>query len=260
MTDGRGVLNEADAKAYVRERGFVHLFSPGRLPWPNVSDAELWARGSIQTFSLNVWHWKNTLPAKKRCAYGHYLRNRGIFISWQYFPVFRNLWGLLKPVDRVLESGLLQPTERHILQVIAIQAPIRSRDLRREVQALSGASKRQYQAALLTLQERFLITVAGGSVEGFSMHDWDLVERHVPSRAIEKTYAKSEARELLACQAVANAPYCTGREIGLLFGWKRDDVQVLLNELKLRGALCESPVERRKEPGFHVTGWRQGAG
>ena len=50
LGDGRGVLDEADAAAYVAERGFVHLFSPGGLPWPNVSDAELRARGSIETF------------------------------------------------------------------------------------------------------------------------------------------------------------------------------------------------------------------
>ena len=253
LADGRGVRNEADAAAYVRERGFVHLFAPGKLPWPSVSDAELRARGSIEAFSLNVWHWKNTLPAKQRCAYGHHLRNRGIFISWQFFPMFRELWGWNEPVDRVLESEQLHPVARHMLQVIAIQGPIRSRDLRREVQALSGAGKRQYQAALRALQERFLITVAGGSVEGFSMHDWDLVERHVPTDAMTLTVSKGEAREQLVCRAVANAPLCTAREIGLLLGWKRGEVQALLEKLLERGVLLAGLVEGEKEPGYRVS-------
>lgn len=252
LDDGSGVQNEADAEAYVGERGFVHLFAPGRLPWPNVSNAELRARGSIETFSLNVWHWKNTLPAKKRCAYGHCLRNRGIFLSWQYFPVFRQLWGLLEPVDRVLESGLLQPTEHHILQVIAVQGPIKSRDLRQEVQALSGASKKQYQAALRALQERFVITVAGGSVAGFSMHDWDVVERHVPSRAIAKTYAKSDARKKLICRAVANAPFCTAREVALLFGWDRKQVEAELRALVENGVVFGVEVEGQDNIGYHA--------
>lgn len=254
LADGRGVRSEADAAAYVKERGFVHLFAPGKLPWPNVSDAELRARGSIETFSLNVWHWKNTLPAKQRCAYGHYRRNRGIFISWQFFPVFRELWGWLEPVNRLLESGLLHPVERYILQVIAIQGPVRSLDLRREVQGLSGASKRQYQAALRALQERFLITVAGGSVEGFSMHDWDLVERHVPTDAMARTVSNVEARERLVCRAVANAPLCTPREIGLLLGWKRGEVQALLKNLMERGILSAGLIEGERELGYRVSG------
>jgi len=252
LDDGRGVLSEADSGTYIEERGFVHLFAPGKLPWPNVSDAELRARGSIETFSLNVWHWKNTLPAQKQCAYGHYLRNRGIFISWQFFPKFRQIWGLHEPADRVLESGLLQPIERHLLQVIAVQGPVRSLELRREVQALSGASKRQHQAALRTLQERFLITVAGGSVEGFSMHDWDLVERHVPPEAMMAVLSEDEARGQLIRQAVANAPYCTAREVVLLFGWERKQVEAELGALVEDGVLSGAEVEGQKDIVYHV--------
>ena len=252
LGDGRGVLDEADAAAYVAERGFVHLFSPGGLPWPNVSDAELRARGSLETFSLEVWRWKNTLPAAKRCAYGHYLRHRAVFIAWQFFPAFRKLWGLHDSVDMVLESGLLSLVERHMLQVVAIRGPIRSRDLRREVQSLSGASKRQYQAALRMLQERYLITVAGGSVEGFSMHDWDLVERHIPPACMTLALSKEEARAQLVRQAVTNAPLCTAREIALLFGWERKLAEALLGAQVESGALIRGRVEGRKELGYRV--------
>ena len=253
LADGRGVQREADAAAYVEERGFVHLFSPGRLPWPNVSAAELRARGSLETFSLAVWQWKNSLPAVKRCAYGHHLRRRGVFISWRLFPAFRQLWGLHGPVDQVLESDRLNPIERHVLQVVAIQGPIRSRDLRREVQGLSGASKRHYQAALRTLQERFLITVAGGSVEGFTMHDWDLVERHAPLGALAATLLEDEARAQLTLQAVANAPYCTAREIALLFGWERKLVAALLGGLTEKGMLAMTKVEGQQDTSYCVT-------
>lgn len=252
LADGRGVLTEVDAAAYVNERGFVHLFAPGGLPWPNVSDAELRARGSIETFSLEVWRWKNTLPAAKACAYGHFLRNRGVFIAWRLFPAFRRLWGLHDPVDRLMESGLLNPVERHMLQVVAIQGPIRSRDLRREVQALSGANKRQYQAALRSLQEQFVITVAGGSVEGFSMHDWDLVERHVPTEALRLGSAENDARLELVCQAVANAPLCTAREVALLFGWNRRHVEDLLGVLARGGTLTRNRVEGQTDMGYRV--------
>lgn len=254
LADAGGIQREADAAAYVAERGFVHLFSPGKLPWPNVSAAELRARGSIETFSLRVWHWKNTLPAAKRCAYGHHLRNRGLFISWRFFPVFRQLWGVIGPVDRVLESDVLAPLERYALQVVAIQGPVKSRDLRREVQALSGASKKQYQLALLALQERFLITVAGGSVEGFSMHDWDLVERHAPPDALDVKLSSEEARARLVCQAIANAPYCTAREIALLFGWERKRTEAVLSVMVAKNALLAFRVEAQKDAGYCVAG------
>lgn len=254
LSDGRGVRSEEDAAAYVEQRGFVHLFSPGRLPWPNLSDAELRARGSLETFSLDVWHWKNTLPVAKRCAYGHHLRNRGVFISWRLFPAFRRLWGLCDPVDRVLESGVLPAAERHVLQVVAVQGPIRSRNLRREAEELSGATKREYQAALRMLQERFLITVAGGSVAGFSMHDWDLVERHVPPEAMELGISRDEAQRQLTLQAVANAPFCTAREIGLLFGWSKKQVATVLGELTESGAISAGLVEGQKDLGYRLAG------
>ena len=254
LSDGRGVQSEADAAAYVEERGFVHLFSPGRLPWPNLSDAELRARGSLETFSLHVWHWKNTLPAAKRCAYGHHLRNRGVFISWRLFPAFWRLWGLCDPVDRVLESGVLSAAERHVLQVVAVQGPIRSRNLRQEAQGLSGATKRQYQAALRMLQERLLITVAGGSVAGFSMHDWDLVERHVPPEAMALGISRGEAQTQLTLQAVANTPFCTARDIALLFGWGKKQVAVVLGELTERGAVSAGLVEEQKDLGYRLAG------
>jgi hypothetical protein len=254
LNDGSGVLSEEDAAVFVEERGFIHLFAPKGLPWPNLCDAELRARGSLDIFSLEVWHWKNTLPARKRCAYGHFLRKRGIFISWQHFPAFRQLWGLHSPVDRVLESGCLDPVERQMLQVVAIQGPIRSRDLRMEVQGAMGAKKRDYQAALRRLQERFLITVAGGSVEGFSMHDWDLVERHVPPDALALPVAPEEARRKLVCQAVENAPYCTAREIALLFGWECKQVEALLGKLAGIGLIHATRVRGLHEVGFHSAG------
>ncbi len=252
LADGGGVLSEANAAAYVEERGFVHLFSPGNLPWPNVSAAELRARGSLETFSLAVWRWKNALPAAKRCAYGHHLRRRGVFISWRLLPAFHRLGGMHSSVDQVLQSDRLNPVERHVLQVVAIQGPIRSLDLRREVQGLSGASKQHYQAALRTLQEHFLITVAGGSVEGFTMHDWDLVERHAPPETLAATLSDDEARAQLALQAVANAPYCTAREIALLFGWERSLVATLLGELAEKGMLAMTKVEGQKDTSYRV--------
>ena len=254
LADGRGVLTEADAAAYVNERGFVHLFAPPRLPWPSVSDAEIRASGKLQTFSHVVWRWKNTLPAAKLCAYGHFLRQRGLFLSWQLFPAFRRLWGLRDPVAQILESDAVTPMARQMLQVVAVQGPIRSRDLRREVEALAGRNRRTYNAALHELQARCLITVVGGSLKGFTMHDWDLLERHAPPEALALDMPESEARTRLLRQVVANAPYCTVREIGLLLRWERDRVAATLEELKEMGVLTEHAPEGQKDLGYRVVG------
>lgn len=254
LADGRGVRTEADAVDYVNERGFVHLFAPPRLPWPSVSEAELRASGQLKTFSHVVWRWKNTLPAAKLCAYGHFLRQRGLFLSWQLLPVFRRLWGLHDPVAKVLESNVVTPTARQMLQVVAVQGPIRSRDLRREVEALAGRNRRTYNAALHELQARCLITVVGGSLKGFTMHDWDLLERHAPPEALSLDVSEAEARTRLLCQIVANAPYCTVREIGLLLRWERDQVATVLEELKMNGVLAERAVAGQKDLGYRVVG------
>ena len=54
------------------------------------------------------------------------------------------------------------------------------------------------------------------------MHDWDLVERHIPPACMTLALSKEEARAQLVRQAVTNAPLCTAREIALLFGWERN--------------------------------------
>lgn len=250
LADGSGVTTEDAAAAYIDERGFAHLFAPARLPWPSVSAAEIRASGASQLFSHVVWRWKNTLPAAKRCAYGHFLRQRGLFVSWQLFPAFRRLWGLHESVDRILRDDALEPVARLMLQVVAVQGPLSSRELRQEVEALAGRNRRQYNAALHRLQEQCLITVVGGDLAGFTMHDWDLLERHAPPAAMTLDFSAEEARTKLLCQAVANAPYCTARELALLFRWERRTVAEQLEALARDGVVAKWRVVGQKEWGY----------
>ena len=145
---------KTDAAAYVNERGFVHLFAPGKLPLAESSVTRNCGPGAvIETFSLNVWHWKNTLPAKQSgVPTGTHLRNRGIFISWRLLSGFSDhIWGLHEPVDRVLGERPFCSADR--ASRAAGESPCK---VRSEIAGSCGArcrhfpapTKRQYQAAL----------------------------------------------------------------------------------------------------------------
>ena len=84
------------------------------------------------------------------------------------------------------------------------------------------------------------------------MHDWDLVERHVPPEALRIGTSENDARLELVCQAVANAPLCTAREVALLFGWQRTHVEDLLGVLARDGTLTRNSVEGRTDIGYRV--------
>ena len=86
------------------------------------------------------------------------------------------------------------------------------------------------------------------------MHDWDLVERHIPPAWMTLALSKEEARAQLVRQAVTNAPLCTAREIALLFGWERNLAEALVGAQVESGALIRGRVEGQKELGYRVVG------
>ena len=82
--------------------------------------------------------------------------------------------------------GVLSRDEKRALDIISEYPEISSRDLRKKYAPPGKDSTRNLNRALQSLQETFRITVAGGSLDGWTLHNWALVDEHLAQTWIEK--------------------------------------------------------------------------
>ena len=186
------------------------------------------------------WDWKQTLPGRKACYYGKVLRQRGTFISWPWFPYFRAAYGDPRSYRRLYREGLLDRTEKQLLDLLEQNGPMLTRELRLAFGPRSKANTRRVKAVLVELQRRFLVTAAGGSTEGWSHHRWELVERWVRPALLTEAdrLSRPEAQEKLIGRLVRNLVATTAGDIAWVFGWERAEVEPIVARLLAAGALA----------------------
>jgi hypothetical protein len=225
----RQIGTERGALRLIRELGFVLLMRLRGTELPSVHAAtrEQWA----------WWDWKQTLPGRRACYYAKVLRQRGTFIAWEWFPQFYAAYADTRPHWRQYRDGLLDRTEKRILDLLEEHGPLMTRELRLLFGERSKQNTRLAKSTLTRLQKRFLVTAAGGDTAGWSHHRWDLVERWVPSRVLAAAagLTAGEARADIVRQFVHNVVATTPADIAWVFGWERRAVDAIVAVLVQRG-------------------------
>jgi hypothetical protein len=245
--------DDADAAALVSARGFMVLGDMPRLPLPNLSAADQDRTWSV---SPRAWRWKQVLPQMGACAYLKWFRGQGTFISWSVYPSFYALWGPRRGHGHGGQSdayrdGLLSRSELDVLEEIDTHGPVSSRELWRRLRPRMGR-RSELVAALTFLQKRFYVTVAGGDLAGWSMHDWDLVARSVPDGLLTGLPSPDEAQRSLVAAAVRNLVCCRARDMAGLFGWLPSDVATVAGRLVAEG-LLRADVRVAGQAGQHFS-------
>ncbi len=219
----RRVCDERGALRFIRELGFVTILpvSGSELPTLHTACGSAWGAW---------WDWKQTLPERRACYYTHLLRRRGTFISWEWFPAFCAAYAEGKPYWRLYREGLLDSAEKRVLDVLADNGPLMTRELRLAYGPASKENTRRVKQVLVELQRRFLICAAGGSTEGWSHHRWDLVDRWVGPARMQEAAAMTpaEARRQIAEQFLRNALATTAADMAWFLGWERGEAQGMI--------------------------------
>ncbi len=234
LASGEQVGSDDDAARYIDERGFV-LLAPSRdLPLPSLSEADPHPAWEGYTITDAAWRWKEVLPGRQLCAYGKFLRNRGVFISWRLLPAF---WTLFGPADADDEyaAGHLSPQERLVLDMVIAEGPADTRYLWHELRHLFGGNRTLFLQALASLQNRFIITVSGGQLEGWSLHQWDLLSRQAPAHLLAQPPSAAQARQLIVEQLLANAVCCPAALVASVLRQGRRAASALLTEMQAAG-------------------------
>ncbi len=220
LDGGRRIGGDGDAVRFIAERGFVLLMPIAGIPLPSLSEADgaaPWAEDFRCTD--RAWAWKETLPGAGLCAYTKLVGGRGTFISWRMYPAFLAVYGPAGDPAEEYEAGRLARADRDLIELVGKFGPINSRDLWRRAKPLFGGKRHQFTAALERLQAKFLLTVSGGSLEGWTLHTWDLVERQAPPGLLDELPPPAEARREILFQTLQNAVAMPEGSIGRILRW-----------------------------------------
>ena len=222
----RRVGGERGALRFISELGFVVMIPIKGSELPSIHGA---AGGDWGTW----WDWKQTLPERKACYYAKLLRNRGMFVSWEWFPWFYATYADRRSYWRLYREGLLDPVQKRVLDLLDTNGPMMTRELRLAFGQASKQNTRRVKQSLVDLQRRFLVCPAGGDTEGWSHHRWDLVERWAPPEALAEArkLSPAAARTALVRKHVQNMVATTAADTAWLFGWDRRTVDEIVKGL-----------------------------
>ncbi len=248
LPGGRGVRTDREAARWVAARGFAPLAPVDGCSLPSVSDAD--TNGGSWEVTDGAWRWKNTLPEARVCVYTKFFRGGGTFVSWDYLPHFYALYATGRSATDDYQDGLLSRLEKHLLDLVEEAGPLDSRELWKRIRVEHGGPRSRFLGALAQLQKTFRLTVCGGSLEGWSLHRWDLLVRQAPDGVLDELPLPDEAREQLVLKYVANAVACPADEPGRLLRWERQRARKVIEDLVARKRLVIARVEGITGPGL----------
>jgi len=239
LANGEPIISDDEAVRYIDERGFVLLVPSPDMPLPSLSAADPRPAWEGYTITDAAWQWKEVLPGRKQCAYGKFIRNRGVFISWRLFPAFYAIFGPVDGMEGEYAARSMSPQERMVLDIIQAEGPIDTRALWRETRPFFGGNRKALVQALTTLQDRFIITVAGGELDGWSLHSWDLVTRQTPEGLLDKLPSADEATRLILLQLLENAVCCTTALAASVLRLNRGAARAILEKYATAGLITQ---------------------
>jgi hypothetical protein len=246
LNDGRKIDEDHGACRFIHERGFVLLMPIDGIPLPSLSEADNADPWGGFAITDRAWAWKETLPGKKLSAYTKLIHGRGTFISWRMYPAFLRVYGPEGDPDYEYENGRLDKAERDLYRIVEVSGPIDSRELWKRSKSIFGDKRTLFTATLERLQSRFYLTVAGGSLEGWTLHTWDLVERQVPQEVLATLPSLADAQASILWQTIQNCYAIPIRKLRTILRWSPVDLQRSMEALKRDGQIAEVDVEGEK--------------
>jgi hypothetical protein len=248
LDNGKKIRTDSQAAAFVNQRGFLLLMPIAGLPLPSLSAADAAEPWKGFNITDRAWNWKETLPEAKICAYAKLIRKRGTFISWRLYPAFLKVYGPDGDADYEFENGRLERAELDLYRIVEAYGPLDSRELWKKAKTLFNGKRQRFTAVLERLQARFFLTVSGGSLEGWTLHNWDTVERQIPSEVLLRLPQADAARAAILEQTIRNTVAVPERTLRSILGWRPENLHQSIASLKNECVIEEVEVEGENFP------------
>lgn len=255
---GMRLASQAEAVAYVNERGFIYFW-----PIKEVTLPSLWAAvaGDRPVADAHddpghvTWGWKDSLLGARAWYYAKVLRRKATIISLDVVPYFYALsenYG--EPEQDYLvqyDEGRLTVEAKTVYETLLREGPLDTVSLRKLARMTSKASDAAFHRAVEMLQADFKILPVGVAEVGAwnyafiyeCVHRWypDLPERARPIR-------QAEARTKLAERYLRSVGAAQERDFARLFGWPPAELAQAIAAL-VTGAIARDRVHLADRPG-----------
>lgn len=136
---------------------------PGHPSLTSSVSSESWHTGT----ELDPWLWRVQIVKDEHAAYGKFFGSKASFIHIDLFPLIQSLLKQGKSVEERYSSGLLSQDARNIYHIIKEAGNIDSRHLRKESKLTAKEQKKDYERALVELQNFADIVITGAQESDF---------------------------------------------------------------------------------------------
>ncbi|CAN7335888.1 hypothetical protein LJR153_001927 [Paenibacillus sp. LjRoot153] len=197
-----------DVKRLIKEIGIMPLssFIPEHPSLESLTVHEQWHTG----LETDPWLWRDRLPGDGLAAYGRFFAKKPLLISSELFPLIKNLLDDPYTVDERYSDGELSKAAVDVYHAIAGNEGIDVKALRAATDLKSKESKNEFDRALIDLQSKADIVIAGiserlnanGTKNGWNSTCYMTASHWMELHGIEKNIlptpeAKAQLRTLL---------------------------------------------------------------
>jgi len=210
-----------------------------------------WPRRSHHDAGIGLtWELKNRLPAARQVYYGKLLKGRPVLVALDLFPAF---YALVRGRQRARDyraeyaAGHLSLTARRLMDVLVVEHPRYTRDLRANAFMLDPAKTREFERAMAELQQGLWVVKTEERYEPTFSYRWDLLEAWLPDAVADGRRLRREvALDRLLERYLRGAVFSRPAHLVRLFGLHPVEVEAAVHRLTRAGALLEDS---------HVRGW-----
>ena len=261
-TPERRVRTAEEARAFVEEVGFCHLWPIKGVETPNLFHA---IAGRVRPVPMahddpdlsKCWGWKDQALGKQWWYYGKLLSRRATLISLDMLPPFyacSENFGDLDDYMAEYLDGTLTAEAKRIYEALLTHGPLDTIRLRREAHMTARSAKSRFERTLVELQVALKVLPIGIAEAGAWRYAfvYEIVQRHLPDLPQQaRQISRAQARRALVLRYLNNVVAADSRTIGRVFRvlkWTPAELERTIAALLKENIVQKVQVEGLKHP------------
>ncbi len=213
-----------DFLAYAESVGvlaFSGKFLPGFPKLDALTAPSQWHTGDETT---DPWQWKDRAAAEKRLAFGNILGGRKGFIAPSMYPLFYSACRPDGELGDLYRDGLIKKTVMDVYALFGGEKSLDTSEIRRTLGVTKKDGASAVDAAVVTLQRLFYITVCGnrrkvsadGVEYGWPANTYCLTSDWAAAWLSEPLLPTKDARDKILAHCAALDPAIDQKKLGKL--------------------------------------------
>lgn len=242
LRPGERLTAKEDALAFVNERGYVYFWPIKEITMPSLWAAVAGDRPVADEHDDPghiTWGWKDELLGARVWYYAKVLRKKATFISLDVVPYFYALSENYGEPERdylvQYDEGRMTHEAKTLYETLLGEGPLDTISLRKLARMTNKTSDSAFNRAMEMLQADFKILPVGTAKAGAWKYAfvYECVHRHYPDLAKQaRPIRQAEARRTLIELYLRSVGATRTRDLALLFGWPKSDVEAALAALE----------------------------